>query len=157
MKNKKWLSKSRLYYVWRGMKDRCYYRKDRNYKNYGGRGIKVCKEWINNFECFKEWAYKNGYNENAKRGECTLDRINVEKDYEPNNCRFISNKQQCNNKRNNIIIEYEGQKHTLKEWSEIVKINYSVLLYRKYKNWDIQKMLTLKPKIGRNQYEKQIS
>lgn len=153
MKDKKWISKSRLYYVWSGMKDRCYYKKNRNYKNYGGRGIQVCEEWKNNFESFKNWAYKNGYDENAKRGECTLDRINVDKDYEPNNCRFISNKQQCNNKKNNIIIEYKGQKHTLKEWSEIVGINYSILLYRKTKKWEIDKMLTLKPRIGRNQYD----
>lgn len=89
----------RLYEVWGSMKKRCNNPNDKSYKNYGGRGIKVCKEWNENYLSFKKWAYKNGYDENAPHGECTIDRINVNGNYEPNNCRWISNAEQQKNKR----------------------------------------------------------
>lgn len=150
--NKKNEFKTRLYYVWCGMRCRCNYKKSKSYKNYGKRGIKVCKEW-DNYQNFKEWALSNGYDENAKRGQCTLDRIDVNGNYEPKNCRFVNNKFQCNNKRNNILITYKNETHTLKEWSEITNINIGTLQQRYYYKWDIEKMLTLKPIKGRNQYK----
>lgn len=89
---------SRLYNVWSGMKQRCNYEKHASYKYYGGRGIRVCKEW-DDFEAFKEWAESHGYDNSPKRGECTLDRINVNGNYEPDNCRWVSMKEQAANKR----------------------------------------------------------
>lgn len=145
-------SSKRIYKVWRGMLERCYYEKNNHYKNYGRKGIKVCDEW-RIFENFESWAINNGYNPYAKRGECTLDRIEIDGDYNPKNCRWVSNKIQCNNKRNNIKIEYKNEIHTLKEWSEIYNIKYFTLLQRFKNNWNYDKMFGLKPKKGRNQYK----
>lgn len=91
--------KSRLYGVWRNMKSRCYNTNVRSYKDYGGRGICVCEEWRENFEAFREWAEMTGYNPEAKYGACTLDRIDVNGDYCPSNCRFVDAKTQANNRR----------------------------------------------------------
>lgn len=90
------LTNSRIYKIWATIKRRC---KDKNNKYYGGRGIKMCEEWQNEPLKFIEWAYNNGYDENAKRGECTIDRIDVNGDYEPNNCRWVSMSIQNKNKR----------------------------------------------------------
>lgn len=92
-------SKTRLYQVWEGMRSRCYNPHSTSYKHYGGRGIKVCSEWRDDFAIFQEWALKNGYEENAKRGQCTLDRIDVNGNYCPENCRWTDMKTQNNNQR----------------------------------------------------------
>lgn len=98
-KTKHGRSKSRLYEVWRGMKKRCYCKTSSGYEYYGGRGITVCEEWKNSFSSFEKWAFANGYDENAKQGDCTLDRINVNGNYEPSNCRWVDMKYQVNNRR----------------------------------------------------------
>lgn len=90
---------SRLYRVWGGMKKRCYNPKEKAYKDYGGRGITVCDEWKASFEAFCEWAMANGYDENAAYGECTIDRIDVNGNYEPTNCRWVPMAEQNKNKR----------------------------------------------------------
>lgn len=90
--------KSRLYNVWVGMRQRCNDPAHKSYMNYGGRGIKVCQEW-NDFETFERWANQNGYDKDAPYSECTLDRINVDGDYDPSNCRWADAKMQANNKR----------------------------------------------------------
>ena len=89
------LTYTRLYKTWTNMKGRCYNKKDKNYKHYGGRGIKICDEWRNNFINFYNWSITHGY-----RDDLTIDRIDVNGNYEPENCRFITIKEQQSNKRN---------------------------------------------------------
>lgn len=100
--------KERLYSVWLDMKERCRNPKNNHYKSYGGRGIKVCPEWQDDYLKFREWSYSNGYQEEIRdsgRNNLTIDRINVDGDYEPNNCRWITNKENCLNKRNTMTLE----------------------------------------------------
>lgn len=146
-------SSTRLYRVWQNMRTRCNNSHSKEYKYYGQRGISVCEEW-NNFSIFQEWAYNNGYKEDAKRGECTLDRIDVNGNYEPSNCRWVDMKSQCQNRRmwgtdthnhKMIIWEYNGEKHTIKEWSEITGIDNKILRTRKHKGWNIERILTTPP------------
>jgi len=81
------------------MKERCTNPQATNYPGYGGRGITICVEWLRDFQAFYDWSMDNGYYESAKRGECTLDRIDVNGNYEPNNCRWVSMKVQAQNRR----------------------------------------------------------
>ena len=100
--------KERLYSVWLDMKERCRNPKNGHYKSYGGRGISVCVEWQNDYLAFRNWAINNGYEERIGkngRNDLTIDRINVDGDYEPDNCRFITNKENCLNKRNTMSDE----------------------------------------------------
>ena len=124
-------SNKRLYGVYFAMLDRCYNQKNKRWIDYGGRGIKVCDEWLgeNGYDIFAEWALANGYDVNAKHGECTIDRINCNGNYEPSNCEWRTNKQQQNNRRDNVVLEYNGEKHTMMEWSEILKIPYSTIAW----------------------------
>lgn len=96
-------------------------------------GYGVCDEWKNNFLLFREWMYKNGYTDNKPRGTCTLDRINVDGDYSPENCRIISQKEQCSNRRNNVNVSIDGVTHTIKQWSEITGISQTTLYQRYYR------------------------
>lgn len=91
--------RERLYMVWCGMKDRCYYPKHNRFKDYGGRGITVCEEWRNDYAAFRDWAMTNGYDPEAPRGSCTIDRIDVDGSYCPENCRWVNMSIQSKNKR----------------------------------------------------------
>lgn len=130
----------RLYNIYNKIKERCYRESDPNYKYYGARGIIVCDEWLSDFENFYQWAINNGYSDNL-----TIDRIDVNGNYMPSNCRWVTMKTQCNNKRENIYIEYNGETRTLKEWSEILGINYSTLYGRVVtRKWDIERAFNTK-------------
>lgn len=132
------LSKHQLYNTWCKMKERCYKPICKAYPNYGGRGIKVCDEWKNNFQNFYDWALSNGYKE-----DLTLDRIDVNGNYEPLNCRWISQKQQCNNKRTNFYITIYNRTQTLKEWCEEKDLNYSAVQARISRGWTIEDAMTI--------------
>lgn len=122
-------SGTRLYYSWQDMKKRCYNEGNSRYDNYGGRGIKVCDEWKDNFTAFYQWAIANGYSE-----EKTIDRINVDGDYEPSNCRWADAKTQCNNRTSNIKITIGNSTRTLTEWCEIFDVDYKKILARYHRN-----------------------
>lgn len=89
----------RLYIVWKGMKQRCKNKNNRSFKTYGGIGVSVCQEWDESYEKFRDWALEHGYDPKADYGVCTIDRINPYGNYEPSNCRWISNAEQQKNKR----------------------------------------------------------
>lgn len=135
-------SQTKLYDVWTNMKQRCNNPKNPRYKNYGGRGIKICDEW-NDFNNFYTWANQNGYDEalNINKKQCTLDRIDVNGDYEPSNCRWISNKEQQNNKTDTVFYEYNGERHTISEWADLYNLPLGNLKSRISKGWDIKKIL----------------
>ena len=146
-------SVTRLYKIWTDMRTRCNNPNSKNYEYYGKRGISVCSEW-DDFEVFQKWAYSNGYKDDAKRGECTLDRIDVNGNYKPSNCRWINMKTQCQNRRkwgtqthNRPLItwDYKGETHTIAEWSEITGIDGKVLRSRKHDGWDMERILTTPP------------
>ena len=118
-------SGTRLNNIWYAMKARCYYTKRKEYENYGGKGIRVCDEWRNNYSNFRDWALKNGYSD-----ELTLDRIDVNGNYEPSNCRWCTQKQQANNTTKNVIVEYNGEYFTISELAEYAKIPMNTLWAR---------------------------
>lgn len=132
------MSHSRLFSIWTAMKQRCYNKNFEQYNHYGGRGITVCDEWINNFQAFYDWAIKNGYAE-----DLTIDRIENDKGYSPDNCRWVTNKAQQNNKRTNRILTLNGETHTASEWSEIIGISRKLIEDRVTRlGWSDEKALT---------------
>lgn len=134
------MSSSRLYRIWYAMKKRCYYESNAQYKDYGARGIKVCDEWYDSFDMFKRWAISNGYNDNL-----TIDRIDVDGNYCPSNCRWATSKEQCSNKRNNRVLYFNGKYQTLQQLSEETGIPYTTLLYRIKHGWSLDAAFSLKP------------
>lgn len=132
---------SRIYQVHRTMCQRCYNPNAHEYENYGGRGIEVCDEW-KDFLTFEKWATANGYDETAKHGKCTLDRIDPNGDYEPSNCRWATMKQQQRNRRNNVLITYNGETHCMSEWAEIIGIPYGTFQKRLAYGWSIERAIT---------------
>lgn len=127
------MSRTKIYHVWNAMKARCYCVTDNNYHHYGGRGIKVCDEWIDKehgFENFAKWMYSIGYNDEKSGREQSIDRIDVNGNYGPENCRLVTQKEQVNNERRNIKIEYNGKIMTAKQWSEELGIGYKTIRKR---------------------------
>lgn len=122
------LSGTRLYEIWCGMKKRCYNKNSNAYENYGGRGIIICQEWLDDFMNFYNWAMENGYSDSL-----SIDRIDTNGNYEPSNCRWADDKTQSLNKRETIYFELFGEKKPLKEWCEYAEIKYA-RAYQRYKN-----------------------
>lgn len=130
---------SRLYNVWASMRERCYCPTLPTYPRYGGRGIKMCDEWYNSYLEFERWALNNGYDENALRGKCTIDRIDVNGNYCPENCRWVDQKTQMSNVTYNHYETMNGVTHTVAEWADIYGIPYQMLEGRLCRGVPIEK------------------
>ena len=130
---------TRLYRIYRGMWERCYNKNVSQYPRYGGRGIHICEEWLGEkgFENFREWASTHGYQD-----DLSIDRIENEKNYSPDNCRWVSNKTQQNNRRVNVILTYKGEKHTMAEWSDIIGIPRATIKSRHRAGWSDEDIIT---------------
>lgn len=129
----------RLVRIHNNMKQRCNNPNNTVYKNYGGKGIRVCDEW-KHFKDFESWALANGYND-----DLTIDRIDGTGNYEPSNCRWVSRKEQANNRETNVVIEFNGKSQTLTEWSDELGISQKTLWARyNSPDWTIERMLTEK-------------
>lgn len=130
--------KKRIQHVFDSMKSRCYCKDNKSYHNYGGRGIKICDEWLNDSQKFYNWAITSGYEYGLE-----IDRIDNDGNYEPNNCRWVDKTVQANNKRNNLIIEYNGKTANLKQWCNELNLPYRKTHKRIYNlKWSIEKAFT---------------
>lgn len=123
---------TKLYQVWRNMKYRCTNTEAPNYEDYGGRGIKICEEWLKSFDSFYQWSRDNGYEEGL-----SIDRIDNDGDYNSKNCRWVTQKEQNVNKRNTIHVFYKGKQCTLLEVEKDTGIPYNILKHRMYQGKDI--------------------
>lgn len=119
---------NRLYRIWKGIKQRC---NDDNCHNYKGREITMCKEWQDSYLSFKDWALENGYKDTL-----SIDRINNNGNYEPNNCRWATSKQQANNTRKTVFLTIKNETKSVSYWSEVSGINRNTILARKRRGWD---------------------
>lgn len=128
----------RLKRILKGMKRRCYNKNVEDYKHYGGRGIKVYDEWLKYSVFFYKWALENGYDDNL-----SIDRIDVDGDYEPSNCRWATKAEQSNNKRNSVFLIYNNEKKTITEWSEIYNITMAKVSYRYKKGLQFEEIFEI--------------
>jgi hypothetical protein len=128
-------SRTRIGHIRISMINRCYNPKDSSYKHYGGRNIKVCDAWLNNPSSFLVWAEATGYSE-----ALTIDRIDVNGNYEPSNCRWTTMKKQQNNRRNNHFITYKGETKTIATWSDETGIGQATILYRIENNFSEEEL-----------------
>lgn len=119
----------RIKRIFYGMRNRCYEENDKNYRWYGAKGIKICNEWLHNPKAFEDWALRNGYDDDQ-----TIDRIDSEKDYCPENCRWVTNAQNTKYKSSTMIIKANGEVHTGRDWSKILGLGINIInkYIRKY-------------------------
>ena len=140
---------TKLYEVWCSMKNRCNCPNTSHYIYYGGRGISVCDEW-KSYPAFQKWALDNGYKDGL-----SIDRINNDGNYEPSNCRWVTQREQANNQRKTLKIEYMGKTKTLHEWAEYLGIQANTLYYRIYKlGWSVERAFN--EKVSFNRYERKL-
>lgn len=136
---------TRLYAVWLGMKSRCYNPNSNSYSRYGGRGIQVCEEWMM-FANFCEWALENGYDKSAPFGKCTLDRIDVNGNYEPSNCRFVDFSTQANNRSSNRYATINGETDTIANWARRLGLRQKTVTQRMHRGCSPEEALKPIPK-----------
>jgi hypothetical protein len=129
---------TKLYNVWNGMKTRCYNKNHKYYDDYGGRGIEVCDEWLK-YIPFKEWAISNGYKEGL-----SIDRIDVDGNYEPSNCRWIPLSEQNSNKLNNVYYVYKGNRYSVKDIAKITGLKERTVRGRFERGWSVEKVMETK-------------
>lgn len=139
-------SETTTYAVWQNMKSRCCNPKSKAWGRYGGRGIQICQRWLESFDNF---VSDMGPRPHGK----TLDRLDNNKGYSPDNCRWVTYGENNRNKRNTVWIEYDGVTMSLSDWAERLGLNYGTLLSRLRRNkWDVGRLLTEAPVVGKNQY-----
>lgn len=128
---------TRLYRIWANMKTRCYNQKDPHYKNWGARGIRVCDEWREDFSAFYSWAMSNGYAE-----DLSIDRIDNDKGYSPENCRWATSEEQKENKQSPVRkISYGGETLTISEWTSRLGLGKETIRERLKKGWTEEEAL----------------
>ena len=131
------MSKTKIYRTWASMKNRCCNPNTQYFKNYGGRGINVCKEWMESFESFRNWAYTNGYSD-----DLTIERIDNNGNYCPENCTWIPLSEQAKNRRNGYSITYKNKTQNLKSWCDELNLDYKMIHNRIYKlNWSFERAI----------------
>ena len=128
------MSHTRLHNIWLTMRQRCEKPRCAAYHKYGAKGIKVCAEW-SSFEALRDWALANGYSD-----DLTIDRVDPYGNYEPSNCRWATQKEQQNNRSNNVILTYKGETHSITEWSEIAEMPLRILYDRYYRGWEVERI-----------------
>lgn len=132
------MSKTRLYREWALIKSRCFNKNIKSYKDYGGRGIKMCNEWADSFETFRDWAYQSGYTD-----ELTIERVDHDGDYCPTNCTWIPFNKQQKNRRTSYAIEYNGKTQDLVSWCNELGLPYKNVHNRIYKlGWSFEKAIS---------------
>lgn len=129
-------SGSRLYKIRSGIIQRTTNPKNPDFPDYGGRGIAVCDEWLHSFTAFSDWAVSNGY-----RDDLTIDRIDNNGNYSPENCRWITRKEQASNRRSNHILEYHGERETIEEWCKRTGLKRATLTSRLKRGWSIERAI----------------
>ena len=130
--------RTRLYRIWSGIKTRCYNTNQAYaFGKYGAKGIEMCQEWRNSYEAFRDWSLSNGYADGL-----TIDRIDPRGNYEPSNCRWITQQEQQNNRTNNHLITYNGETHTIAEWGRLMNFSKAVIPHRLARGWSIEKIMT---------------
>jgi hypothetical protein len=139
-------SKTRLYYVWLSMRNRCYRQGVKGYENYGGRGIEVCEEWRQSYEAFRDWSLSHGYKQGLQ-----IDRINNDSNYSPQNCRWVTHYKNMQNTRINKKVYFQGKWQTRSEIADTYHISKLLLRNRLENGWSIEDALFYEPKIGNNQ------
>lgn len=148
------MSRSKLYKKWTDIKMRCYNPQNRNFKNYGERGIKMCEKWKNDFSSFAIWAMQNGYDDSAPRGKYTIDRIDVNGDYTPENCRLVNIQTQERNKRNTFYAEYHGFQIPIAELCAELNIPSQTVYNRIVRGWTFEMAVTTHIKYRSEQRKK---
>lgn len=142
---------TRLYEIWHGMKQRCNNPNSKDARNYYNRGISICREWSESFEVFRDWALLNGY-----RDDLSIDRIDVNGDYSPDNCKWSTAKEQCRNTRFNHLLTFNGKTQPIASWADETGIDYYTLAKRIEKGWTAERALTQPVEHSKNKYKKEV-
>ena len=139
---------TRIYHIWAGMKQRCFDEKCKAYKNYGGRGITVCNRWLTFDYFLKDMVH-------SYSRDLTIERINVNGNYEPSNCKWVSKTDQSNNRRSNVNVTYNGKTQNLMLWSKELKLSVTTLYQRVKRGWNVEDLFN--PNKFGNQHRKELA
>lgn len=133
---------TRLYRIWANIKTRCLNEHDPHYKNWGGRGVQICSEWKESFSSFRDWAISHGYADTL-----TIDRINNDGNYCPENCRWVTNEDNVENNSQAILLTYNGETHSLGRWERILGTGKNTVQNRHKRGWSVEECLFGRKKV----------